>query len=391
MGRGLRTVVFIAVAGFVTLAVPVTLLGAESRPAIAAPAVAASVPRAPVSAVATPAYSPATQQAVRAEADWILTAQLFDGAIAHYPDKVAILPYLANYGAVGLVRASKVTGDPRYLQSAWRWLFWYRDHENVNGYVTDYVVQNTEAVSTGTMDSTDAYAGTFLYAAWSAWDAGRDTTALGALRPGVAGALRAIESTLDSDGLTWAKPDFHVKYLMDQAEVYAGLRSAAALATVLGDRATASRASSEARRLKAAVAALWNPATASYDWAVHGSGVHTATNWSVFYPDALEQMWAVAFGLTDARSTAITSRFGALHPYWDAPTASWAANGQTHAVEYWPVAGWAYAVAGSPAQAALGSAGIRSAALSSSRAWPYTPGIAGQLITLTSGGPSFPG
>jgi hypothetical protein len=210
------------------------------------------------------------------------------------------------------------------------------------------------------------------------------------LRPGIAGAIRAIESTLDADGLTWAKPDYHVKYLMDQAEVYVGLRSAAALATVMGDTATASRVSLEAKRLKSSVAALWNPATASYDWAVHASGARAATNWSVFYADALEQMWAVAFGLADTRASAITSHFGGLHPYWDEPAATWTANGQTHAVEYWPVAGWAFAKAGSSTQVGLGSASIRSGALSSSRAWPYTPGIAGQLIVLTSGGPSLP-
>ena len=325
-----------------------------------------------------------------AEADWILTAQLGDGAIAHYTDKVAIRPYLANYAALGLVRATQVTGDSRYLQSAWRWLFWYRDHENAGGYVTDYSIQNTEEVSTGTMDSTDAYAGTFLYAAWAAWNTGHDTAALTALRPGITGAIRAIESTLDTDGLTWATPTYHVKYLMDEAEVYVGLRSAAALTSTLTDKATASRMTLEAKRLKSAVGALWNTTTISYDWAVHDTGAHAVTNWSVFYPDALEQMWAVAFGLTDLKSESITTRFGALHPYWDAPAATWTANGQTQTVEYWPVAGWAYAVAGSPAQASLGAASIQSAALAASRAWPYNPGIAGQLIALTSGGPSLP-
>jgi len=378
MSRGLRTRVFIAVAGLLAVAVSAAVVGAAPPPARAA------------TAAPPPSYSLATQQTVRAEADWILTAQLGDGAIAHYTDKVAIKPYLSNYAALGLARATQVTGDSRYLQSAWRWLYWYRDHENAGGYVTDYSIQNTEPVSTGSMDSTDAYAGTFLYAAWAAWNAGRDMTALKALRPGITGAIRALESTLDTDGLTWASPTYHVKYLMDEAEVYAGLRSAAALTSALADKATASRMTLEAKRLKSAVAALWNATTLSYDWAVHDSGAHTATNWSVFYPDALEQMWAVAFGLADQKSEVITTRFGALHPYWDAPAATWTANGQTYAVEYWPVAGWAYAIAGSTTQAALGSAGILSGALSSNRAWPYTPAIAGQLIALASDGPTLP-
>jgi hypothetical protein len=213
---------------------------------------------------------------------------------------------------------------------------------------------------------------------------------LKALRPGINGAVAAIESTLTADGLTWAKPDWHVKYLMDEAEVYAGLRSASKLAAALGDNTTAARVSTEASRLKSAVALLWNPTTSSYDWAVHDSGAHTATDWSVFYADALEQMWAVAFGLADSRAADITTRFGLQHPYCDAPAATWTANGQTHSVEYWPVAGWAYARAGSTTQASLGGTSIRSAALATARAWPYTPGIAGQLITLLTGGPALP-
>src|SRR5437588_379259 len=96
--------------------------------------------------------------------------------------------------------------------------------------------------------STDAYAGTFLYAAWAAWNTGHDTAALTALRPGITGAIRAIESTLDTDGLTWATPTYHVKYLMDEAEVYVGLRSAAALTSALTDKATVSRMTLEAKR-----------------------------------------------------------------------------------------------------------------------------------------------
>ena len=56
---------------------------------------------------------------------------------------------------------------------------------------------------------------------------------LTALANGLDGALRAIEATTDTDGLTWAKPAWHVKYLMDQSEVYAGLQAAKRLFTSL--------------------------------------------------------------------------------------------------------------------------------------------------------------
>src|SRR5947209_4441177 len=98
MGRGPRSFLFVAVKALVTVAITVSLLATQSPPALAV----------------SPAYSSATQQSVRTEGDWILTAQLFDGSIANYTDKVAIVPYLANYASAGLVRATQVTGDSRY-------------------------------------------------------------------------------------------------------------------------------------------------------------------------------------------------------------------------------------------------------------------------------------
>jgi hypothetical protein len=330
--------------------------------------------------------------AVRQEADWILTAQLPDGAIAHYPDKVAVWPYLANYAAQGLVRATQVTGDPRYLAAAWRWLSWYQAHQSSEGFVTDYKVQaDGTLVSTGDMDSTDAYAGTFLSAAWSAFDTSRDRKALRSLRAGVDSAVRAIEATLDSDGLTWAKPAWRVKYLMDESEVYTGLRAAQRLRSALGDSAGAMVASQRADGVKSAVASLWNTPLEAYDWAVHESGAHDATTWSTFYPDALQQMWAVAAGLTDAdRSSQLVTVFTQLHPYWDEPTSTWSLYGQARNVDYWPVAGWALVRAGRTTEAADGAASIRSAAVATGRAWPYTPAHAGQLILLLTGGVALP-
>ena len=127
----------------------------------------------------------------------------------------------------------------------------------------------------------------------------------------IAGAVRAIESTQDSDGLTWAKPSWHVKYLMDQAETYAGLVAAANIGDTLRMPKLAAHARGDARRLRAGVAKLWNPRVDAYDWAVHGDGVHAVTNWSVLYPDAMQQAWAVAFG--DSKRELLTvadRRFG---------------------------------------------------------------------------------
>jgi hypothetical protein len=332
----------------------------------------------------------ATTDSVRGAADWILGAQLSDGAIATYVDRAAISPYIANYAAMGLARASEVTGDPSYAQGAWKWLFWYQANQDSRGFVTDFVVGASGEVSTGDMDSTDAYAGTFLLAAWRTWKATGNTTTLAQLHTSLALAVGAIEATQDGDGLTWAKPSWHVKYLMDQAEAIAGLRSAADLAIQLQDLALASRATLDAAAMQSGVDKLWNPATGAYDWAVQSSGAHNRTNWALLYPDGLEQVWAVAFGLTGGvRAQALMNHFNRVHPLWDQPASADLFSWGQATVGYWPVGGLAMARAGRAVLAATAAKLIEAAAVTANRAWPFTTGVAGNLIELESADYSY--
>jgi len=239
------------------------------------------------------------------------------------------------------------------------------------------------------MDSTDAYAGTFLLAARDTWKVTGDKTRLASLHAGVAAAVHAIESTQDADGLTWAKPSWHVKYAMDEAETYGGLNAAVEIAKALGDSALATRASSDASRLKNGFAKLWNPSTAAYDWALHESGARQPTNWSILYPDALQEVWPVAFGLvTGTRASALVNRFAQTQPLWDRPAATALFDSGPQTVGYWPVAGWAFDRVGQSARASQAAANIRAAALAQSRLWPFTTASSGQLVLLEAGGPS---
>jgi len=324
------------------------------------------------------------------DSDWIRSAQLADGAITHYVDHVKIWPYLANFAAIGLARASVTTGNSAYGTAAWNWLTWYQKHQDANGFVTDYVITNGVETSTGDMDSTDAYAGTFLLAARYTWKSTGNLSRLKKLAVGVNAAVRAIEATQDADGLTWAKPSWHVKYLMDQAETYAGLRAAAEIGKAIGDKTLKNRATRDADRMSTGVAALWNPTTNSYDWAVHDTGAHTATNWSVFYPDGLQQAWTVAFGLADAtRGAALMSHFNTAFPTWDNPTSLVTYDSGTQAANYRAVVGWAELLVGNTSRASLGATNIRAASVAAQRAWPFTPGDAGQLVVLESGATDF--
>jgi hypothetical protein len=339
---------------------------------------------------------PASATTAISETAFIVGSIRSDGAIAVNEDLNApVRPYLANYAAMGLARS----GGPDALAAAWSWLHWYQAHEDVNtgypvgkGYVTDYNVVNGVLTSTGTFDSTDAYAGTFLSAVCETFEnaaknATPDIRGLLALKPGVWGAIHAIQSTLDTDNLTWASPTSsgHVKYLMDEIETEQGLLAAADIGLYLNDDTLASTAMSLRTVMLTAIRSqMYNSSAGSYDWAIHGNGVHVNTDWSVFYPDAMENVWAATvFTATPVLATARQN-----HPHWDQPTASdifvdaQAGNRVSEQVYYWPIMAVAMRIAHLENTANVAS--IRNAASAAGYAWPYTVGVAGELLLATT-------
>ncbi len=358
-----------------------TLVGLLAPATVAGRAAAASGPAS--------ALPPGTIAVVRSDAAWIMGAIGPGGAIRFYPGGPIVSPYLGNQAATGLARATEVTADPSFGEAAWQWLAWYQAHEGPDGFVTDYHVNGSSVASTGDMDSTDAYAGTFLSAALETWRAAADPARLSALVPGISAAVGAIEATRDRDGLTWAKPTYHVKYLMDESETYAGLRAAASLAGAAGDDALSARATADAAGVAAGVGALWDGADGAYDWAVDGNGGRAHTDWGVFYPDTAEQSWAVAFGLAPSATAAqLVQHVLTSHPEWDEPAVLMAPT--AHPSGYWPVIGLALLAAGRTDAAIQGAAQIQAAADSAGRAWPFTPADAANLILLDTGGLIFP-
>lgn len=348
---------------------------------VVAVAMAASTVTSATASQAIPAGGSVADQ-IRAEADWILDAQLEDGAIPHYADQVKVIPYWGNFAAMGLARATGATGDATYAEAAWRWIDWYAAHQSADGFITDYDVHESGVSSTGDMDSTDAYAATFLMAVSETFRATGDRGHLRRSKRAISGAVAAIDSTQDSDGLTWAKPGYRWKYLMDQAEVYAGLRHAVGLAPQMRDYGLARHASSMATGVRNGVEDLWNESTTSFDWAVDGRGWHLSTDWDVFYSDALQQVWAVAFGVTTReRAGVIMDTFLKRYPNWADPHSVVTNSSGEGATGFVPIVGWAFRGIGMCGEARSGAEQLSSAA-AKGRLWPYTTGNAGQLIML---------
>ena len=386
-----------------TSTTPTTIAPATTTPATTTPTTSTTLP--PATGATGPtatAPSGATLASIEADADWIASAQLPDGAIANYPfngTSAVIQPYLSNYGAIGLAEATSASGDMTYANDAWSSLFWYGAHmDPTTGYVTDYDYANGVETSTGSFDSTDSYAGTFLAAAWDTYAATDNTANLAKLLPAIQLAVKAIESTQQSDGLTWATPTYHAKYLMDNAEVYGGLVSAENLARAANDAALVSEATADATSSFAGIQGFWNTTTNSYDWARAGADAttDTTTDWTVLYPDAFEQMWAIAWDAsTSSHAATILAQFTADQPNWDQPTAT--APYLTNAtvspatVGYWPFAATAFVAAGDPAADETAATSLQDDLNAAGAAWPWNTGSAGQLVlALAAAGPVAP-
>ncbi|MGH9292216.1 MAG: hypothetical protein ACRDZ6_05485 [Acidimicrobiales bacterium] len=347
------------------------------------------------SADASPGAGTGNSAAISSEAQWIMSAQLPDGAIAVWPDKPVlrlIWPYVANGAAAGLARATEVTGDPSYARAAWAYLDWYSSVEDpTTGYVTDYnVVGGTTPVSDGNYDSTDAYAGTFLAAAWDTYSATGDMGAVDKISSGISGAISAIASTQQSNGLTFATPSYQVAYLMDNVQALGGLESAAALESALGNPTLAAEATSRADEMREGIASLWDPATGAYDWAWQPNGYEHPTDWSNFYPDAMEQAAAVEWGAVPAgRAATLMSSFDSHHSDWSDPNATdYELQGGTvvdQPIGYWPDAGVAFDAAGETGTGESGTTDILAAAAAAAYGWPFTTGDAGAAIVALSG------
>jgi len=309
-----------------------------------------------------------------ANADWILQSVLPDGAIQVYPDDPpgTIEAYFANYAAMGLARAAVVTKNPRYATAAWNWLAWYAAHEGSQGIVTDYTVTQGVETSTGSEDSTDGYAGTFLSAVAQAYPT--NPSRLASLAAGIQGAITAILATQDRDGLTWALPTYPVKYLSDNAEAYAGLVAGARMEQILGDAREAKTATTAARAMNKGIQSLWNPKAGDYNWAKFADGSVAATNWTILYPDALEQATVSAWHLAGSHATALMAAFVAHQPSW--------ANAATQG--YQPLAALGAEAAGTIKVGESGAQAIDQYAVANNHPWPFEVATAGQLILAES-------
>lgn len=249
---------------------------------------------------------------------WVSGSVQSDGAILYTPQQID--PYFANIAAIGM------TKDPNRMPQVVSWMNWYINHLNwpdkwgLYGTTYNYTVSNGIETSTQDADSTDSYAATFLSLVWNAWESG-DASARSYIS-GLSYQLDVIGGVLiqtqQSDGLTWAKPDYQIKYLMDNSEAYRGLRDLASIyQNAFGDTTKAAYYNAAADAMQNGILGMWMNGT----WAVYKDGIGrlAAPNMGTWYADASAQVFPVLMGVvtsSDSRAQQSYSAFNAAWPKW---------------------------------------------------------------------------
>lgn len=252
--------------------------------------------------------------------NYIAGQQLSDGAILYTASEID--PYFGNLAAIGWLKDNSTNRIP----AVEAWMSWYINHFNwpdyngIYGTVYNYNVSNGIETSTQSYDSADAYAATFLSLAQALWNTGDPgaqsyLTNIGWYDFNVVGnVLTTLQQT---DGLVIAKPDYAIKYTMDNGEDYRGLADIAALALqAFGDSNSQSWYNAHAINVQSGMQSYLRVPGADLYYAYVGASSPDLTKW---YPDTVAQLWPITNGVISAGSTqakSIYSQFKTAWPGW---------------------------------------------------------------------------
>jgi len=177
----------------------------------------------------------------QSEAEWLWSQQLPNGAFAFYyhnNGEVSVNPYFSETVAIALINYDNSKDSKKKIEKYFDWHFSHLNNKtydinNLEGTIYDYKykLNNGKIIEESTSkkyDSTDSYAALFLKAlADYAKNFGIDKTKGYILNNAnsINQIVNVILSTMVYD-YSYAKPNYKIIYLMDNCEVYSGLKSA---------------------------------------------------------------------------------------------------------------------------------------------------------------------
>ncbi|WP_221469228.1 hypothetical protein [Cohnella nanjingensis] len=264
------------------------------------------------------------------EADWISSMPFASGAIPTYSDPISnygnkykVVPYFTHFGLLGLLE------KPENGSVVRNYMDWYFARLNRSatatapaGSVYDYVVETDKQTETptGDFDSTDSYASTFLDVVRKYVEVTGDSAYALQHKSDILLIADAMLSTQQVDGLTWAKPSYPVKYLMDNTEVYHGLEAIEWLSgNVFGDEAAEASYRQRKEDVYAAIQGLWSDTKQTYAYAKMNDDSLLYPDWNSFYADATSQLFPIWTGVLapdSERALRLYNTFNEHHPGW---------------------------------------------------------------------------
>lgn len=271
------------------------------------------------------------QKIIDAEAEWIASLQFENGAIptyskpiSNYKGKYKVVPYFTNIALLGLLE------KPEYKDVVKDYMDWYFAHLNQgkgpdapDGSVYDYEFETDRLTETATQDfdSTDSYASTFLNVLRKYAEVTGDTAYVADHKEEILMIASAMLSTQETDGLTWAKPTYKVKYLMDNTEVYKGLKDMEWMAErIFADSTEAAKFKELKEKVHTAIQSeLWIENKNMYSPGKTDGGSLLNPDWQTFYADATAQLFPIWTGVIEPnseRAVQLYNSFNEHHPGW---------------------------------------------------------------------------
>lgn len=220
--------------------------------------------------------------------NYLLRCQLPSGTFRLVPQSNVINPYFTNLALVSLVKMGEYSAVERHID-------WYLAHLSQRCYVNDYRLDGEKETDTGKADSEDSYHATLFSLLAEAVRYHEQTEWVESRRDKLLAILQALLQLQQSDGLTWAKMSYRVKYLMDNCEVLKGLEDAAFLFSLIDDRETAALAKERADQCRAGLLAMYNRSKQCF--AVYD---RVYPVWKKWYPDATSQAFPLLYRLVPA-------------------------------------------------------------------------------------------
>ncbi|MBQ3603064.1 MAG: hypothetical protein IJA02_04440 [Clostridia bacterium] len=255
------------------------------------------------------------QSVFETETAWIASLQLENGAIPmtySQNGELTVNPYFADFAALALLDNSE-----KYANHVKAYLAWHfsrlntaaTDYNGIDGTIYDYTVtvengKITKETSKQSYDSTDSYAATFLTVLNKYHEKTGDKEYLVSKANDIKRIVNAMLSTMHN-GLTFAKPDYEVKYLMDNCEVFEGITAAIELfekAICPNDTTCTDTLESlkdaQTEMKKAFDRSFWNYFGSYYKPAITKTNANALDfSWNNYYPSATAQLFPIICGV----------------------------------------------------------------------------------------------